>query len=55
MESWGFGVRIDVEEGVKGDVDEGVSRAFRLVLIESSMRERERRRNERREEWEKQN
>ena len=50
----GDGWRVEVEEGVKGDVVEGVESAFRLVDIESSMTERERRRKERRVEWEKQ-
>lgn len=55
LECCGFGVRMEVEEGLNGVVEEGVTRAFRLVFILSSMRDRERRRKERREECEKQN
>lgn len=51
----GFGVRVDVDRGSKGDVLEGVSRALRLVEMESSMVERERRRKARRALGEKQN
>jgi hypothetical protein len=51
----GFGVRTDVEEGLNGEVDEGVRRALRLVFMLSSMRDLESRRKERREDWEKQN
>ena len=38
------GFRIDVEDGSKGDVVDGVSKAFKLVDILSSMLARERRR-----------
>ena len=55
VECCGFGLRMEIEEGLKGEVDEGVTRALRFVFILSSTRERERRRKERREDVEKQN
>ncbi len=51
----GLGLRVVVEAGLNGDVEEGVRSAFRLVFIESSIRERDKRRKERSEEGEKQN
>ncbi len=61
QESWGiveccgFGLRVDVEEGLNWFGEEGVMSALRFVFILSSMRLRESRRNERSEFCEKQN
>ena len=44
-----------VDRGSNGDVEEGVSSALRLLFIESSIRPLDCLRNDRREEWEKQN
>lgn len=46
-EEGSVGLRIEVDDGLKGDVDAGVSRAFRFVDMLSSMLARERRRKSR--------
>ena len=48
-------MRTDVDEGLKGEVEEGVTRALRFVLMLSSMRLRDSRRKDRSDECEKQN